>query len=90
MDCYKKTFAKDGVKGLWVGWGPNVMRNSIINAAELAAYDQFKQTAMGMGMPDGLITHVFCAFGAGFTACVVGSPVDVLKTRIMNRVPGDT
>jgi len=24
---------------------------------------------------------------AGFTACIVGSPVDVLKTRIMNRSP---
>ena len=42
IDCYKKTVAKDGVKGLWVGWGPNVMRNSVINASELAAYDQFK------------------------------------------------
>ena len=34
--------AKDGLKGLWVGWGPNVMRNSVINAAEIASYDQFK------------------------------------------------
>ena len=42
MDCYKKTVQKDGVGGLWVGVGPNIMRNSIINAAELAAYDQFK------------------------------------------------
>ena len=88
MDCYAKTVAKDGVKGLWVGWAPNVMRNSVINAAELAAYDQFKQMALGVGMPDGLVTHIGCAFGAGFVACVVGSPVDVLKTRIMNRQPG--
>ena len=85
LDCYKKTVQKDGVKGLWVGVGPNIMRNSIINAAELAAYDQFKQTAMAIGMPDGLITHISCAFGAGFVAVCVGSPVDVLKTRIMNR-----
>ena len=76
------------MKGLWVGWGPNVMRNSIINAAELAAYDQFKQIALGTGLPDGLFTHILCAFGAGFVACVVGSPVDVLKTRIMNRQSG--
>ena len=26
---------------------------------------------------------------AGFTACVVGSPVDVLKTRLMNAKPGE-
>jgi solute carrier family 25 uncoupling protein 8/9 len=90
MDCYKKTFAKDGVKGLWVGWGPNVMRNSIINAAELAAYDQFKQLCLSIGMRDGLPMHISCAFGAGFVACIVGSPVDVLKTRIMNIPPGSS
>ena len=64
------------------------MRNSVINAAELAAYDQFKQMATGYGMKDGLPMHIGCAFGAGFVACIVGSPVDVLKTRIMNMQPG--
>ena len=88
MDCYKKTVQADGVKGLWVGVGPNIMRNSVINAAELAAYDQFKQMCFGIGMRDGLPMHISCAFGAGFVACIVGSPVDVLKTRIMNIQPG--
>ena len=46
--------------------------------------------AMGIGMPDGLPTHISCAFGAGFVAVCVGSPVDVLKTRIMNRQPGSS
>jgi solute carrier family 25 uncoupling protein 8/9 len=39
MDCYRKTYAADGIKGFWVGALPNIMRNSIINAAELASYD---------------------------------------------------
>jgi solute carrier family 25 uncoupling protein 8/9 len=39
MDCYKKIIAEDGIIGLWTGIGPNVMRNAIINAAELATYD---------------------------------------------------
>ena len=39
-------------------------------------------------MPDTLATHIVCAFGAGFAACVVGSPVDVLKTCIMNNPDG--
>ena len=38
-------------------------------------------------MQEGLPMHVSCGFGAGFVACVVGSPVDVLKTRIMNKHP---
>lgn len=39
MDCYRKIIAADGVKGLWVGIVPNIMRNSVINAAEIASYD---------------------------------------------------
>ncbi len=42
MDCYSKIVAEKGVGGLWIGVVPNIMRNSIINAAELASYDQFK------------------------------------------------
>jgi len=87
-DCYRKTYAKDGIKGFWVGWGPNVCRNATINAAELAAYDQFKQLAVSWGMREGLPMHISCAFGAGFVAVMVGSPVDVIKSRIMNREPG--
>jgi hypothetical protein len=34
---------QEGVGGLWTGIGPNVARNGIINAVELASYDQVKQ-----------------------------------------------
>ena len=78
--------AEGGVSNLWRGVGPNIMRNSVINAAELASYDQFKQIAVNnLGMGDHIGTHLSCAMGAGFVACIVGSPVDVMKTRIMNR-----
>lgn len=40
-------------------------------------------------MSDGIPCHLVCSAIAGFTACVVGSPVDVLKTRIMNAKPGE-
>lgn len=39
-------------------------------------------------MTDGLPLHIFCGFAAGGVALLVGSPVDVLKSRIMNRPPG--
>jgi solute carrier family 25 uncoupling protein 8/9 len=29
-----------------------------------------------------------CAFGAGFVAVCFGSPMDVIKTRLMNKTPG--
>ena len=33
---------EEGLVGLWKGLGPNIARNAIINAAELASYDQIK------------------------------------------------
>ena len=86
IDCYKKTVAADGITGLWVGLVPNIMRNSVINAAEIATYDQYKQMFMQYTrMKDTLSLHFICAFMAGFTAACVGSPFDVVKTRMMNK-----
>lgn len=39
-------------------------------------------------LKDGVLCHLTCASMAGVTACVVGSPVDVLKTRVMNAPQG--
>ncbi len=39
-------------------------------------------------MEDNIPCHLVSSSIAGFTATVVGSPVDVLKTRIMNAKPG--
>ncbi|NWZ68241.1 UCP3 protein, partial [Acrocephalus arundinaceus] len=38
--------------------------------------------------PDKIPCHFVAAFGAGFCATVVASPVDVVKTRYMNSSPG--
>ncbi|KAK0577910.1 hypothetical protein LWI29_002133 [Acer saccharum] len=66
------------------GIGPNVTRNAIINAAELASYDQVKQTILKIpGFTDNVVTHLFAGLGAGFFAVCIGSPVDVVKSRMM-------
>jgi len=39
IDCYRKTYAAGGLPGFWVGIVPNILRNSVINAAEIASYD---------------------------------------------------
>ena len=65
---------QEGVAALWTGLTPNVMRNSVINAAELASYDQVKSTLLKAGMEDNVPTHILSGLGAGFVACCVGSP----------------
>ncbi len=39
-------------------------------------------------MDDGVPCHIVSSAIAGFTACIIGSPVDVLKTRLMNAKAG--
>ncbi|EFJ53324.1 hypothetical protein VOLCADRAFT_79001 [Volvox carteri f. nagariensis] len=79
---------EEGVLGLWKGLGPNIARNAIINAAELASYDQIKQTLLGAGLKDNVGTHLLAGLGAGFFAVCIGSPVDVVKSRIMGDSAG--
>jgi solute carrier family 25 uncoupling protein 8/9 len=86
VQCLSKIAAEEGLAGLYTGLGPNLARNCVINAAELASYDQIKQTVLTNNLlSDAPHTHMICAFGAGFVACCVGSPVDVVKTRVMNK-----
>lgn len=87
-DAFVKIAKADGVAGLWRGLGPNVARNATINAAELATYDQIKQVILDTTpLNDGATVQWLAAFGAGFVAVCIGSPIDVVKTRIMNSKP---
>lgn len=89
IHAYRTIYTKEGVHGLWKGLGPNVVRNSLVNATELVCYDTIKDALMkNLKFRDNLACHFTSAFGAGFCATVVASPIDVIKTRIMNAAPG--
>ena len=61
---------------------PNVARNCIINVGEIVVYDIVKDTILSSGyLEDGISCHFLAAATAGFTATLVASPVDVVKTR---------
>uniref|UniRef100_A0A3Q3K8S4 Dicarboxylate carrier UCP2 n=1 Tax=Monopterus albus TaxID=43700 RepID=A0A3Q3K8S4_MONAL len=85
LDAYRTIARDEGVRGLWKGCMPNITRNAIVNCAELVTYDMIKELILKYGlMTDNLPCHFTAAFGAGFCATVVASPVDVVKTRFMN------
>jgi solute carrier family 25 (mitochondrial uncoupling protein), member 8/9 len=79
---------REGVAALWTGLAPNIARNAIVNATELATYDSFKEMFLAAGMPDNIVTHIGSGLAAGFAAVCVGSPVDVVKSRMMGAKPG--
>ncbi|NXS93293.1 UCP3 protein, partial [Jacana jacana] len=89
VDAYRSIAREEGVHGLWRGTLPNITRNAIVNCGELVTYDLIKDTLLrAQLMADNVPCHFVAAFGAGFCATVVASPVDVVKTRYMNASPG--
>ncbi|RYR72678.1 hypothetical protein Ahy_A02g006903 isoform B [Arachis hypogaea] len=42
LNAYSTIVKQEGIAALWTGLGPNIARNAIINAAELASNDQVK------------------------------------------------
>ncbi|XP_058401608.1 putative mitochondrial transporter UCP3 isoform X3 [Diceros bicornis minor] len=68
---------------------PNITRNAIVNCGEMVTYDIIKEKLLDYHLfTDNFPCHFVSAFGAGFCATVVASPVDVVKTRYMNSPPG--
>ena len=77
-------------QGLYRGLGPNIARNGIVNVCEIVVYDVIKETILTTGLlADGVLCHFSSALVAGFTATLVASPVDVVKTRYMNSPRGE-
>ncbi|CAI9106903.1 OLC1v1006150C1 [Oldenlandia corymbosa var. corymbosa] len=84
LDAYYTIVKQEGLTALWTGLGPNIARNAIINAAELASYDHVKEAILKFpGFSDNVLTHLLAGLGAGFFAVCIGSPVDVVKSRMM-------
>lgn len=83
FNAYATIVRAEGVRGLWTGLGPAIMRNSVINATELASYEQAKEALLARGVREGLPLHFAAATAAGLAATLIGSPVDVVKTRVM-------
>ncbi|CAN9514526.1 unnamed protein product [Ophioblennius macclurei] len=89
LEAYRTIARDEGVRGLWKGCLPNVARNAIVNCSELVTYDIIKELILKYHlMTDNMPCHFTAGFAAGFCTTVVASPVDVVKTRYMNSLPG--
>lgn len=89
INAYRTIAVTEGVKGLWKGMVPNIARNVVVNCSELVTYDIIKDFILSRNLlTDNLPCHFVAAFGAGFCATVIASPVDVVKTRYMNSSKG--
>lgn len=86
MHALKKIVKKGGVRGLWKGSVPNVQRAALVNLGDLTTYDTAKHMIIKKtGLPDDHLVHIMASICAGLVAATMGTPADVIKTRVMNQ-----
>ena len=85
--AFQTIMAKEGVRGLFKGVGPNVQRGFIVNAAELGVYDQSKESLTTAGIT-GTAAHLGGSCIAGLSGAIASNPMDVIKTRLMAQPSG--
>jgi len=82
MDVINKVYQKEGLRGFYAGWKPNVLRAMTVNMGELVAYDSGKRWLLSY-MEDKTPCHVLASIHSGFWATFCSTPADVLKSRMM-------
>lgn len=66
MQAYRTIGSQEGVRGLWKGALPNIVRNSIVNVSEIVCYDLVKDMLIQFAnMNDDISCHFSSAVIAG-------------------------
>ncbi|XP_064620598.1 mitochondrial uncoupling protein 4-like isoform X2 [Lineus longissimus] len=88
--AFSKILREGGVRGLWKGWVPNVQRAALVNMGDLTTYDTAKQFILKhTALVDNSLTHFLSSCCAGLVSATLGTPADVVKTRVMNQPTKD-
>ncbi|KAJ8009131.1 hypothetical protein DPEC_G00085710 [Dallia pectoralis] len=84
--AFLKIVSHGGIRGLWAGWVPNVQRAALVNLGDLTTYDTVKHFLLrNTSLQDTSLCHGFASACSGLVAATMGTPADVIKTRIMNQ-----
>ncbi|KPM04768.1 mitochondrial uncoupling protein 4-like protein [Sarcoptes scabiei] len=84
--AFSKIYMEGGIRGLWKGWMPNCQRAAFVNLGDLTTYDTAKHLILKhTNMQDNYYLHALSSVCSGLVAALLGTPADVIKTRVMNQ-----
>ncbi|MFS7969359.1 putative mitochondrial carrier domain superfamily [Helianthus anomalus] len=87
IHCARLIVREEGLKGLWSGAGPTIMRNGTNQAFMFTAKNTFDKVLWRKDEGDGKVLQAYQSMMSGFLAGIVGpvctGPFDVVKTRLM-------
>ncbi|KAI8427331.1 hypothetical protein MSG28_001910 [Choristoneura fumiferana] len=82
--CFIDIYRIEGVRGLWRGVGPTSQRAAVIAAVELPVYDACKHR-LKPALGDTPANHLASSLLASLGSAVASTPLDVIRTRMMNQ-----
>ncbi|XP_025264364.1 mitochondrial uncoupling protein Bmcp isoform X2 [Camponotus floridanus] len=82
--CFQDVYKHEGIRGLWRGVGPTAQRAAVIAAVELPIYDYTKNKCMSV-LGNSISNHFVSSFAASMGSAVASTPIDVIRTRLMNQ-----
>ncbi|XP_065910309.1 mitochondrial uncoupling protein 4-like [Dysidea avara] len=86
FDAFRSILRESGIRGLWKGWAPNCQRAAIVCLGDLTTYDTAKQFILrNTGLDDNAFVHAMSSGCSGLVSATLGTPADVVKTRMMNQ-----
>jgi len=93
---FMSVMSGEGVRGLWRGVGPTAARAALVAGVQLPTYEAAKKVFQRSNLfsYDSAANHLVSSFVAGLCACLISSPCDVVRTRMMDQKrllkrPGD-
>ncbi|XP_022820936.1 mitochondrial uncoupling protein Bmcp [Spodoptera litura] len=82
--CFMEIHRLEGWRGLWRGVGPTSQRAAVIAAVELPVYDACKKR-LTAPLGDSPLNHFASSLLASLGSAVASTPLDVIRTRLMNQ-----
>lgn len=84
--AFHKIWSEGGIRGLWKGCTPNIYRAALVNLGDLTTYDTGKRLLLQhTSLKDNYFTHSLASGMSGLVAATLGTPADVIRTRVMNQ-----
>ena len=84
LTCYRILFRESGMRSLYRGVGPNMLRASIITTCHVGTYDFSKSIFVKkFGITESPALWTLCGFMSALVTTTVSAPVDLVRNQVM-------
>lgn len=86
IDGFRNIYRNEGIKGLYRGVGPAMVRTGFGSSVQLPTYFFAKRRLVKhLGMEEGMPLHIASSTISGFVVCCVMHPPDTVMSRMYNQ-----